>query len=238
MNELEVGTEIISKPRISTKTIEVIEEDFDYKGFQVVRGEFFAHIYEPTFTFNNYKANVNTACVKKLPDVDYVQLMVNSQEKILVVRPCDEDTKDSLRWSSTSKTKRTPKQITCPIFFAKVVAMMNWNPEYRYKLLGKLIKSNDEYLFVFDLRTPEIYIRTSKSGEKPKISRKPTYPEEWRNQFGLPVEEHQNNLQVNIFEGFTVFSINNPEKKKQKEEEVENERFTDNTNDVNRFKEE
>ena len=36
--------------------MEVIDDDsFSYDGYQVVRGEFFAHIYEPSFTFNNYK---------------------------------------------------------------------------------------------------------------------------------------------------------------------------------------
>ena len=52
--------------------MEVIDDDsFSYDGYQVVRGEFFAHIYEPSFTFNNYKVSVNTACIKKLPDVEY-----------------------------------------------------------------------------------------------------------------------------------------------------------------------
>lgn len=49
-----------------TKEIEIIDDDaFSYEGFQVVRGEFFAHIYEPSFTFNGNKVSVNTACIKK-----------------------------------------------------------------------------------------------------------------------------------------------------------------------------
>lgn len=219
----------------SAKTIEITEdEDFSYEGFQVVRGEFFSHIYEPTFTFNNYKVNVNTACVKKLPDVNYIQLLVNPIEKKLVVRPCGEDEKDSLRWSSRSEKKRAPKQITCKIFCAKIFSMMNWNPEYRYKLLGKLIKSANEYLFVFDLTTPEIFVKTSKEGEKAKISRKPTYPEEWKNQFGIPVEEHQNNLQINIFNGYTVFSVQNSrEEEGLRKENMSNEQFTSDTDAFN-----
>ena len=31
--------------------------------------------------------------------------------------------------------------------------------------------------------------------------------QEWENQFGLPVEEHRKQLQVNIFNGYTVFGI-------------------------------
>ncbi len=43
-------------------TIPVAEDDaFSYDGYQVVRGEFFAHTYEPSFTFNSNKVSVNTA---------------------------------------------------------------------------------------------------------------------------------------------------------------------------------
>jgi len=190
------------------KEIEIIEDDaFSYEGFQVVRGEFFAHIYEPSFTFNGNKVSVNTACIKKLPEIDFVQILVNPEEKKLAVRPCSEDEKDSFRWCTANSTKRAPKQITCRMFFAKVISLMDWNPNYRYKLLGKLIRSGGELLFVFDLTTPEIFMKTIKDDGKVKSSRTPTYPEEWKNQFGLPVEEHQKSLQINIFDGYAVFGI-------------------------------
>jgi hypothetical protein len=197
-----------TKQKTTSKDIEIIDVDtFSYEGFQVVRGEFFAHTYEPSFTFNNYKVSLNTACIRKLPDVNFVQILVNPQDKKLAVRPCSEDEKDSFRWCSASEKKRSPKQITCRMFFAKVISLMGWNPSYRYKILGKLIHSDNELLFVFDLTTPEIYTSTAKNDEKPKISRTPLYPAEWKNQFGLPVEEHQNCIQVNIFDGYAVFGI-------------------------------
>jgi hypothetical protein len=170
----------------------------------VVRGEFFAHVYEPSITFNNCKVSLNTACLNRLPDVEYVQILVNKEDKKLAVRPSSEDEKDSFLWRTT---KRKPKQITCRMFFAKVVQLMEWNPDYRYKLLGKLIRSGDEYLFIFDLTATEIYQRIMREGEKPKTSRTPVFPAEWQNQFGLPVEDHRKLLQVNIFDGYTVFGI-------------------------------
>jgi hypothetical protein len=196
------------RQKTTSRDIEVIEEDaFSYDGYQVVRGEFFAHTYEPSFTLSNCKVSLNTACIKKLPDVDFVQILVNPDEKKLAVRPCSEDEKDSFRWCSASEKKRSPKQITCRMFFAKVISLMGWNPNYRYKLLGKLISSDNELLFIFDLTTPEIYMSAAKEGEKPKMSRTPAYPAEWKNQFGLPVEEHQKSIQVNIFDGYAVFGI-------------------------------
>lgn len=185
--------------------IDAIEDfNFSYDGYQVVRGEYFAHIYEPSISFNRCKVSLNTACIKRLPDIDYVQILVNSEEKKLAVRPCGEDEKDSFLWCTQ---KRKPKQITCRVFFAKIVHLMGWNPDYRYKLLGKLIKSGNEHLFIFDLSSTEIYQRIEKEGEKPKTSRTPIFPAQWQNQFGIPVDEHRKQLQVNIFNGYTVFGI-------------------------------
>jgi len=71
------------------RDIRIIDDDaFSYEGFQVVRGEFFAHTYEPSFSFNSYKVSMNTACIKKLPNIEYVQILVNPEEKKLAVRPC------------------------------------------------------------------------------------------------------------------------------------------------------
>ena len=89
---------------------DIEEEPFSYDGYQVVRGEFFAHIYEPSITFNNCKVNVNTACLNRLPTVTYVQFLVNPEDKKMVVRPCSEDEKDSFRWCSEKNGKRKPKQ--------------------------------------------------------------------------------------------------------------------------------
>lgn len=187
-----------------SKDMPITEDDsFSYDGFQVVRGEFFAHLNEPSISFASGKVYVNSACIRKLPNAEFVQILVNAEEKRLVVRPCKEEEKDSFRWCST---RRTPRQIKCTIFFAKIMQLMEWNPDYRYKLLGKLVRSRDQLLFVFDLTAPEIFIRTRADGRLVS-SAAPVYPEEWNNRFGVPYEEHQRTLQINIFEGYAVFGI-------------------------------
>lgn len=181
--------------------------NFDFDGFQVVRREFFAHTYEPAVSFNNCKFYVNSACLQKFPDSDHIQVLVNKDTKILAIMPCPENARDSFCWCTFSKGKRRPKQITAKLFFAKVVALMDWNPDYRYKILGKQIHANGEYLIAFDLTATEIYQRTFTEGSRPKTSRVPVFPAEWQNQFGLPYNEHRQSLQVNILDGYAVYSI-------------------------------
>jgi hypothetical protein len=183
-------------------------EDFDFDGFQVVRREFFAHLREPSCTFNNCKFSVNSACLAKFPNSEFAQVLVNRQKKILALRPCAEGARDSFMWCSVQKGKRKPKAITCKLFYAKIVSLMGWNPDYRYKLLGKVIHANGEYLLAFDLTSTEVYQKTFVEGEKPKASRKPVFPAEWQDQFGLPYHEHRQSLQINIFDGYAVFAVN------------------------------
>ncbi len=100
-----------------------------------------------------------------------------------------------------------PRTITGRMFFMKVCDMMGWNPDYRYKIVGKLVKANNELLFLFDLNSTETFERSIDEDGKRKASRKPVFPAEWKNQFGIPFAEHKKALQVSLFDGYTVFSV-------------------------------
>lgn len=182
-------------------------KSFDFDGFQVVRREFFAHLNEPSVSFNNCKFYVNSACLSKFPITDYVQVLVNRTTKILALRPCQEGERDSFLWCNNTKGKRKSRQVTCRLFFAKIVSLMDWNSDYRYKLIGKLIHANGEYLIAFDLTATEVYQRTFTADDKPKTSKTPVFPAHWQDQFGLPFIEHRKSMQVNIFDGYAIYAI-------------------------------
>jgi hypothetical protein len=201
-----------SRKRYSTVQPYDAEDDqtFSYEGFQVTRGEYYAHSHEPTIVLSDYRVYVNRACLQKAPDVEYVQILVNREKRKLVIRPCEEDERDSFPWCTV---KRRIRRVTCQMFFVMLVDMMDWNPEHRYKVIGKMIRHADEYLFVFDLSSAETYQRQivldENGQDKRRTSRKAVYPNEWKGQFGLPVEEHRMAVQINIFDGFAVYGIKN-----------------------------
>lgn len=226
VNDTETQENLYNEQPLLAPGDDVIEmkESFIFDDFQVVRREFFAHMYEPSITFNMCKFYVNAACLSKFPETDCVQVLINQEKKILALRPCAEAAKDSFVWCSVSKGKRKPKQTTCKLFYAKIFSLMDWNPEYRYKILGKMLHSNGGYLIVFDLNATEIYQRTFPEGQKPKTSRVPVFPAEWKNQFGLSVKEHRQSTQINIFDGYAIYSIkDNIEKNSIDKEVSENE---------------
>ena len=68
-----------------SETVLEMGEDFNIDGFQVVRREFFAHLREPSITFNDRKVYVNSACLAKFPHVEFVQALINPDTKIFCI---------------------------------------------------------------------------------------------------------------------------------------------------------
>ena len=201
-----------------------IDDSFDYSNYAVVRGEFFSHLKEPSIAFSDMQFSANSAAVKKMPETDYIQILISPDSKKILIRAAQEDEKDSFLWVTYRRKdgKRLPKKVTCKMFSAKLFDQMSWDPESRYKFLGKLIQVQGELFLAFDLTEPEVFQREASSEGKPKRSRVPQYLDEWKNQFGIPFEEHKK-LQVTTFDGYAVFSISDKQGSQgaDKKEEVE-----------------
>ena len=134
------------------------EAGFSFEGYQVVRREFFSHKFDPTLTIKGNSIIFNNACISKLESVVYVQVLVNPTTEKLVIRPCEEGARDSIRWCIVKDDKRKSRQITCGLFTAKLYEMMGWEALYRYKLQGTRINYRGEQLYVFDLTSTEVFL--------------------------------------------------------------------------------
>ena len=225
------------KEIVDQKAIE-LAEDFSYDGYQVVRRELFAHLREPAVVIRRDSVTFNTACIAGLEDAVYIQILVNQDNKRMVVRKCEENDKDALRWCVAKPDKRKSRKMTNKIFSAMMYEMMGWNLDCRYKILGHKITCEDETIYVFDLMETEIFLdikgkRSKKDTESQttienvsnieetassdtdtersveEIKRKnriPFYPKEWKDSFGLPVEEHRKALEINMLDGYAEFT--------------------------------
>ena len=225
------------KEIVDQKAIE-LAEDFSYDGYQVVRRELFAHLREPAVVIRRDSVTFNTACIAGLEDAVYIQILVNQDNKKMVVRKCEENDKDALRWCVAKPDKRKSRKMTNKIFSAMMYEMMGWNLDCRYKILGHKITFEDETIYVFDLMETEIFLdikgkRSKKDTESQttienvsnieetassdtdtersveEIKRKnriPFYPKEWKDSFGLPVEEHRKALEINMLDGYAEFT--------------------------------
>ena len=94
----------------------LVEEELDISEFEIVSPEFFSQIKEPSFTVNVNKVYVNAACVRMLPDVEYVRILVNRKRKQVVFEPSDEMDIKAYRWSRDKDGKRYASQRTGNVF--------------------------------------------------------------------------------------------------------------------------
>ena len=91
------------------------------------------------------------------------RVFVNPDTKKMVVRKCDENDKDALRWCIAKTDKRKSRKVTSKIFSAKMYELMGWNTACRYKILGHKIVYEDEMLYIFDLLETEIFLDVRKT---------------------------------------------------------------------------
>ena len=186
------------------------EAGFSFDGYQVVRREFFSHKFDPTLTIKGNSIIFNNACISKMEQVVYVQVLVNPTTEKLVIRPCEEGARDAIRWCVVRDEKRKSRQITCGLFTAKLYEMMGWEALYRYKLQGTRINYKGEHLYVFDLTSTEIFLPVIKDPDNPKAKAKRSaavYPADWRDSFGIPVHEHTESTNIDLMEGFTFADV-------------------------------
>ena len=175
--------------------------------FEVTRGEFYSHTREPGFTLNDGKVQVNTACIRKMADVDYIQILINRESHKLAIRACGEEDLFCLPWVRVKDGKRYPRPITGRIFIMKVCKLMNWNPDNRIRMLGKFYKANDDLIFLFDMDGAEEYPRVIGEDGKRKSSKTPHFSAALENVFGPLYSEHKKEMGINLHQGFAIYSV-------------------------------
>lgn len=189
------------RPRVMPDP-EALAAAFSYDGYQVVRREFFSHIYEPTLTIRDKSVTFNNSCIRKLDEVVYIQFLLNPDQNKLVVRPCAEGARDAIRWCVAKGDTRKSRQISCERFTSKLFNMMGWENLYRYKLQGTQITYQGEQIYVFDLMNVEPVTPQTIGADGKRKRGQVVEPEEWQTSFGLGVDEHAASTQVDLSQGF------------------------------------
>ena len=213
-----------------------LEQSFSYDGYQIVRKELFAHLRDPAITIRKDSVTFNAACIEGLEDVVYIHMMFNRELKRIVVEGCDENDKDALRWGIAKPDKRKSRKMVGKPFSELVYREMGWDENCRYKILGYRIQFEGKTLYVFDLMVPEIFherksrkkneqasqevaempnedAQNNNAAETEVNTRKGYYPDDVANTFGVPVEQHRADTEIQQMDGYISVGILTGERK-------------------------
>lgn len=161
---------------------------FDLAGYQVVRGQYLTARSElPVITFGKDKITFNCTCTRKFDFANYVQLLLHPTERKIAIRPCSEKDIYSISWHRNIKQPMAAKTIISSHFCNTLYQIMDWFPDYTYKVFGTLIEKGSEQIVIFNLSgaMPNITVTEELKNADKTVHRKVDIcPEEWGDSFG------------------------------------------------------
>ena len=183
--------------------------DFDLRGFEITRSEFFDSNQRPSITFAEKKIKFSTDCVRKFGNNNYVELLINPIEKKFAVRTTTKENRQAVICSQLDARKYLPKTISASAFSDTIFSIFGWNPECKYRIIGSLYEEGNQIAYIFDTDNSEIffksYVLTSQEANEaggktgiqpytPSGKRIRAIPQEWTNSFGKPYYQHEQTL--------------------------------------------
>lgn len=190
----------ITEPEV---LIEVSAGDFDMRGFEITRSEFFDTHRRPTVIFQDNKVKFNTDCVRKFGKNNRVELLVDPIYGRLAIRTAAKDSRHAVQCSKVTDGIYYPKDIPITAFRDTLFELFGWNSDYKYRALGTHFQSGEESVIIFNCEEAEVFFKpymiggseTDDSGPVKPLTRSGSrvraIPEAWKDSFGKQYYLHQ-----------------------------------------------
>ncbi len=140
----------------NNNTIVSDQDSFSLDGFEIVRSQFFSIHDKPILTISNKSMFFNTICMKKFQNVEYVELLINTVEKCIAIRPCDKNNPNAICWGRKKDERWISRRKSISGFYDALLSITGWNRDNKYRLCGQYLSDGENQLLLFDLTEPEI----------------------------------------------------------------------------------
>lgn len=186
-------------------SITLVPGDFDMRGFEIARSEFFDNYHRPYVLFQDKRIKFSTTCVRSFGKDNHVELLVNPVEMKFAVRTAAKSSRNAVVFSKLSDGKYQPRDIAGAAYVETLFQLFGWSPDLKYRIAGALFQTETESAYIFDVNDAEAFIKSyllsgSKSTEQAKEPVQPlsvsgkrvrAVPEEWIGSFGKQNYLHQ-----------------------------------------------
>lgn len=173
-------------------------------GYELPPRTQFSMLKKPAVSIKYKQFTFNTAAVRLFEGVQHVLPIVHPTKRRLAVIPCAEEESASVEWARKKNDKWMNKAVTSLEFVEKIFAMMNWDRNCRYKVLGRIANSSSGLIMVFDFDEAIFYAAlpteyVDKNG-KTRKRRAVFYPDEYKDRIGKSYNDYAAIRQLNLFE--------------------------------------
>lgn len=186
-------------------SITLVPGDFDMRGFEFARSEFFDNYHRPYVLFQDKRIKFSTTCVRSFGKDNHVELLVNPVEMKFAVRTAAKSSRNAVVFSKLSDGKYQPRDIAGAAYVETLFQLFGWSPDLKYRIAGALFQTETESAYIFDVNDAEAFIKSyllsgPKSTEQAKEPVQPlsvsgkrvrAVPEEWIGSFGKQYYLHQ-----------------------------------------------
>lgn len=177
---------------------------FDLRGYEIVRSQFFDNTTDRiSITFTSGEIRFSTTAVNKIGST-LVELLIHPKKLIFAVRTAKKDCKNSMNWGKEHNGSLSPREIGGAAFLPSLFALLQWNTDYRYRVVGIKYGQNPDSILLFNLKETEIFIPNDVIRKQaPSIPQKDirpftdsikrnvkAYPINWANTFGSNFYSH------------------------------------------------
>lgn len=125
-------------------------------GYEVVRAQYFSTLQNPAMTISNGKLRFNTSCLKKFEDVEYVELLLNSVDHCVAIRPCEKGNPNAIHWGRLKEGRWCASTLGCRGLAKTLFDIMEWEEGLKYRFRGQFVEQGDNKLMLFELDEPEM----------------------------------------------------------------------------------
>ena len=190
-------------PQPQMQTVKVGSGDFDLRGFEVARQEFLTTNNQPFVTFVDQKIKFGSACIRRLGETAFVEMLVNPLEKRFAIRLTNPSNRHGVHLAKREAGRFVPREVPASAFIGTIFSLFGWDRDQKYRIIGRFFSSRDTKVYIFDGNDSEVHMKIADfqraAGDESSLQpvafmcsgkRVRAIPSKWANHFGESYYSH------------------------------------------------
>lgn len=206
--------------------IEAQSGDFDLRGYEIARSQFFNTARKICITLSTDGIVFSTESIRKFDKALYIEMLVHPGEHLLVARPCAKGTRNAVQWAKLNEGQYYSRIISCAAYIKTFYELFGWKSGCKYRVRGIYRQKDNEAILIFNMMETEIFIpqdtlgldsektmpddllpndvRPFTTGPKKDIM---AYPSSWANTFGNNFYRHAQAQELAAFDNQEKWNV-------------------------------